>query len=196
MLPKPEKIKKKIKSEESDVVNDIPPEEKIRKKRFLVALILLITIGLSFVFWTYHFFKNFSFPKFSFSTPKISVSEKSTPSFVLEKDINNILSSDKNKWSFYVKTDSFLWEKNSNELDLNITPENSESLFVKKLLPSGVDVKENIISSDNSFEVYSLITIPNKTIILIIKVSGNNLENAKKLIPSLAEKIYWDIVSF
>lgn len=194
MLPKPEKIKKKLKSEESESIKEISPEEKIRKKRHLVALVLSITIGLSFLFWIYHFFKNFSLPKFSFSVPKISVSKDSNSISSLEKDINNILISDKNIWSIYVKTDSFLWEKNSSDLSLNPVFKNNESSFVKKLLPSGAEVKENLINQDNSFEVQSLITIPNKKITLIIKVSGNNLDNSKKLIPILAEKIYWDVV--
>lgn len=195
MLPKPEKIKKKLKSEESEAVNEISPEEKIRKKRRLVTLVLSITIGLSFLFWIYHFFKNFSLPKLFFSVPKILVSKDLNPASSLEKDINSILISDKNIWSIYVKSDSLVFEKNSSELSLNPIFNDNESTLIKANLPSGADVKENIISQDNSFEVQSLITIPNKKIILIIKVSGNNLENSKKLIPLLAEKIYWDVLS-
>lgn len=195
MLPKPEKIKKKIKSEKSESVNEISPQEKIRQKRRFIVWVLSLTIGLSFVFWIYHFFKNFSLPKISFSLPQITIPQNSASDISLVKDIDNLLASDKNTWSVYVKSDSFVFEKNSSDLSLNLTFKNNESSFIKKLLPSGAEVKENLISQDNSFEVQSLITIPNKKIVIIIKVSGNNLENSKKLIPLLAEKIYWDVIS-
>lgn len=196
MLPKPEKIKKKVKSEDSESVKEISPEEKIRHKRRLVIWILTLTIGFSFSFWAFNFFKNFSPPKINFSLPKIETNDKKN--IDLDQELKPILSSNQNTWSFYVKSDSFLWEKNASNIssfDFDFKDSNlSSSSLVSELLPSGVDVKEKEITKDNSLEVQSLITVPGKKITLIIKVSGNNLENSKKLIPRLSEKIYWSVV--
>lgn len=205
MLPKPEKIKKKTKSEESEVVNEISPAEKIRKKRLFVTLVLLITVGLSFLFWFYHFLMNFSLPKISFSVPKIAVPKSSNSTLSLEKDIDSVLISEKSIWSIYIKSDSFLWQKNSDQLFSDINSDTVISNFskikttneslIQKSLPVGAEIKENLISKDNSFEAQYLITVPQRQIFLILKVSGDDLEKSKTLIPKLAEKIYWDIIA-
>jgi hypothetical protein len=204
MLPKPEKIKKKIKSEESETVNEISPAEKIRKKRIFVTWALSITIGLSFLFWIYHFLRNFSLPKISLSVPKISVSKNLNPTLSLEKDINSVLISEKSIWSIYIKSDSFLWQKNPDQLFSDTNPDsiisnlskskNTNESLIQKSLPVGAEIKENLISKNNSFEAQYLITVPQKQIFLVLKVSGDNLEKSKLLIPQLAEKIYWDVI--
>lgn len=213
MLPKPEKISKKNpKVEQPNMVDALDNEAKIRRKRRLVFLILILTVGLSFGFWFYRSAKNIfinkNFPKINFN---FSFKPNQNNNNNLEKSVNEILIKDKNFWSIIVKnlpesSTSFSWAKNDTEILANekiadiisllSKKDFSEQSLIKTALPSGVQIKENIISADNSFEIQDLIIVPEKQILLIIKISGtNNLSQSQKLIPQLAEKIYWNVIA-
>ncbi|HOZ80745.1 MAG TPA: hypothetical protein PK370_00810 [Candidatus Woesebacteria bacterium] len=68
MLPKPEKNKKNLTP--TDETSEISPEVKVAAKRRLVAILLITTFGLSFIFWAYRYFssKSFSFKLPTFTT--------------------------------------------------------------------------------------------------------------------------------
>ena len=73
MLPKPEK-NKKITSD-TETTPEISPEVKVKAKRQLVAILLIATFGLSFIFWAYRLLstKSFVFKLPTLSSPKTTL---------------------------------------------------------------------------------------------------------------------------
>jgi hypothetical protein len=79
---------------------------------------------------------------------------------------------------------------------LKLQPKSPSTTLIS-VLPSGAEVKEQITKdTPNQFQIIYLITIPQKEIFIAVDISGtNNLDNSKKLLPSVIEKIYWTLVS-
>ena len=191
MLPKEEKVKKKPDSEQPGLFDKENEKDRISKKRKIVYLSMFLTIGLSISFWAYRSLKNFSFsppqiPKFNFT-----ISNSKTNTLNLSKDQNST-------WSFFLKRidiDNILYQENPeiifNNIDINSTliEINSTNSF---LLPGGAKIKELIKEDGNNFSYISKIIIPNQELLLIIKITDSkDLEQSKKLIPNLVDRLYW-----
>lgn len=204
MLPKQEKIKKSSSSQQLDLVDSLSEDKKLRRKRIYIIITLILTVGLSLFFWIYRSSKSFfitnkiSNVKPNFSFPKINFPANQPD---LEKTVNQIISTDKNTWSIFVQTTSlnkspFSWSKNietptSTTLNVPI----STNSILKNNLPEGAQIQENVLSNTDSYQLTTLITVPNKQLFIIIKVAGtNNLQSSIKLIPYLVEKIYWELI--
>lgn len=194
MLPKPEK-NKKISSEQLDLTKTISEDDKIRQKRRILIIALILTFGISFSFWIYNSLKKFSFTSIKFSPPKLDL-----PRFSFSDSFNPSFKLDSNSWSIYFSTNNFTWSKNYDLStpapiisDLQKLSPTKDSL-VKSALPEGAEIREKTIDKTDSFEVQSLVTVPQKQILFLIKVSGSNLEASKPLIPGVASSLYWSLI--
>ncbi|MEI8067559.1 MAG: hypothetical protein WCG91_01220 [Candidatus Shapirobacteria bacterium] len=203
MLPKPEKIKKTPSAEQLDLVDTLSLEKKVKNKRRFVLIALILTTGLSFAFWTYrsstNLISNKSFPKIKtdFKIPEVKMSDVKVSSTNFDQSINQIISKDSNHWS--IKTETLLGDLSSYSLNpqdfstsskntidsLSKLPVSTESL-IKNSLPQGTKIQE--LGTDY------LITTPQQKILFQFKINGQNIDQSKKLIPSLVEKLYWYLV--
>lgn len=211
MLPKPEKNKKSTNgAEQLDFVDSLSHEKKVENKRRFVSIFLILTVGLSIGFWVYHSFKSFTFEnpisKISFNMPQLSLNNIQINQNDLDKNIQSIISKDKNSWSIYVSSinpdnKTFTYQKNITDFssttlinDLSRLTYATQSSLLQSL-PQGTKIQEAINSTDGSYSQESLITIPHQQILFHFKISGPNIDSAKNLIPSIAEKIYWQIMN-
>ncbi len=190
MLPKPIKTKK-IKSEQLDLVDELSEKKHIIRKQRWLFISLGLTIGLSLIFYTY---RHFRLPQFSL--PKLPNIQTTTPSvFEIEVDNQNI-------WSIYVQSDDFIYEKNfsdQNQINeainfLDQTGIVKDSLLYQKI-PKGVTIREIITSSNDKYQAYFRLSIPNRDIYILFNISGSSTKNSANSIPSIVEKIYWHLVA-
>jgi len=183
MLPKPEKTKKNQSIEQLDLVESISAEDKLKKKRHFLLITLFATVGLSFIFWTFHFlqtfsFSNFQLPSFSFSLPQ------STQSV----DFDRLLSPNSKRWHVSVAGPNFQWSYNS-PTD-STSPPTTTLGIIKNVLPEGVDIKESL-----SVNLYSAqIVLPQGQFLITIKYDDNNPEKFKSTIPIIVETLYWSLL--
>lgn len=216
MLPKPIKNLKSSTGEQLDLVNTISNEDKIKNKRRAIIIFLALTVGLSFIFWIYRsvnlFIKNPTLPKITlnFDSFKINKLKINVPSFnnsSLEKSINPIISQDTNIWSIHVQSIknqnvTFFWSKNyvpiPEEIDKIINNLSQVSISnntpVSSNLPPGVQVQEASVSNSDSYQLQTLITVPQQQFLLVFKITGSKIDTAIKLIPEVVEKIYWYLI--
>jgi hypothetical protein len=211
MLPKPEKIRKSSSSpEQLDLVDTLSKEKKKTNKRRFVLLFLILTVGLSFGFWAYRNIHSFlnrgGISQINFHIPKLTRPGSSAASGDYQKDIQSIIGN-QNNWSIYVKTlqsnkSPFEYSQNFSEVpDINQYTQNlqkqpiSQESLTQQNLPPAAKIQEMTSSQDQNFEMDSLVTIPQKQILFIIKVSGQNHDQAKNKIPYVVEKIYWQILN-
>jgi hypothetical protein len=198
MLPKPEKNKKNTSVEQLDLVDSLSLEKKVKNKRRFILICLIATTGLSFAFWTYRsgsqIITTKSFSKIEFKLPQIKMSDIKLSYDNFNITINQLISKDKNQWSIYAKTISKDSDYSLNATDLindsenkvnslSKLPDSSSTSLIKDSLPQGTKIQE----SDTNY----LITTPQQKIIIQFKIDGQNIEESKKTIPSLVEKIYW-----
>lgn len=204
MLPKPDKFKKNTSSSEQlDLVNTLSADDKIRHKRRFLIISLVLTFGLSFSFWFYTSLKKSSFSFSNFSANwRISAPRFELPNFSFSKSFNPRLKLDSNSWSIYLSTipQTLTWSKNYDLStpspiisDLEKLPSTQNS-FIKSALPEGTEIKERITESQDSFEIQSLVIIPQKQILFLIKVAGPDLSSSKSLIPSIISTLYWSLM--
>lgn len=214
MLPKPEKNKKN-QPQQLDLVNSISSEEKISSKRRFVVIFLLLTVGLSFVFWAYRSIKTVidtqKFPRISLNL-NLLFKKNTNPvkSDSLDSKISLILENQQPaNWYVYVQAlgspETFTWKHDptGSFSDYNdpsviqslMASPVSESGPIASILPAGAKVQELFVSETDSIVSCSLITVPQKQIIMIIKVSQpNTLNNPENTLKIIAEKIYWHIL--
>jgi hypothetical protein len=189
-------------------------DRKIHRKRKIVIIALVLTIGTSLGLWSYRSLKtvrlNFSLPSFRFPQTSSTVNTTS-PDF--DKIVDPIISADANSWSIYLAVNSeknppFYWQKNGT----NLIPDNNSKTIIDSLkkedsnpsttlsnvLPPGAVIKEKIvIDKSDQFQVYYLITIPGNDFFIAVDIIGSHsLDVSKKVLPSVVEKIYWPLVSF
>jgi len=180
MLPKPIKSKK-IKSEQLDLVEEISEKNHTRKKQLYLYISLILTIGLSLIFYT---FKHFRLPKISIPTPVIS------DIFSLDLD---------NTWSVYIQSADFIYNHNFSSATseginyLNTSNPIDDSLLYQKI-PRGVIVRQFEQKDKNKFQAYYRLTVPKRDIYILINISGDNLDQSINEIPAMVEKIYWHLV--
>ncbi len=196
MLPKEEKINKKLDTDQPGLFDKEDEKKRLAKKRKFVYVAMFLTIGLSLSFWIYRSVKNFNF---SFKLPTIN--------FINSSPQNNplTLSKDTSTWSIFFKkinSDLIVYQQNQEiilsdqnfETNLN---ELDKSNFIisspySSSLPEGFKIKELINENNNVFTYFSKIITPNQELLLVIKISDSkDLTLAKKSIPNLVDQLYW-----
>ncbi|HPD44826.1 MAG TPA: hypothetical protein PK131_01450 [Candidatus Woesebacteria bacterium] len=186
MLPKTIKPRK-IKSEQLDLVDEISEKEWIHRKQFWLFVSLILTVGLSLVFYFYRYW----------SQPHLSSSVSPAPTVPFNLEID-----DQNEWSVYVRSGDFVYQKNFTDQTavesavnfLNQTDPIADS-FLYKAIPKGVVVRQIITSRAGSYQGYFRLSIPGREIYILIRITGqNNLDFSIELIPGVVEKIYWWLV--
>lgn len=209
MLPKPEKSKKQfpsddyVPSEESREEKLEKEKKRIQKKRRLVILSIILTVGLSFSFWIYRsakiFLANSHLPKvnLSFNLPKISFPSKNNSSDRIRKIIPENMSD----ISIYIidnASPQFIWSQHELTLfqdqtldDIQkhleaIKPTNKSLLNIN--LPEGLSFKE-IVSDKSNLYYYNQITLPDDRQLTILISSSQTID-----VSSLIESIYWAYV--
>jgi hypothetical protein len=182
MLSKDEILKKKGKSvEQLDLVKDIDFDSQKNKKRWLLVLFLILTIGSSVCLSVYREYRegkliiNFSVPRL----PNLPVN----------------LSTDKNVWQiclFNKNNNSLLYSQNCQQSEIpNITINNNIDL-IKSSLPNGLIINETISTSSPEINYFSTISSPKFNYLLTIKIFGSfPLEKSISNIPNLASSLYW-----
>jgi len=195
MLPKPEK-NKKTKIEQQDIFEKINQEKNIRLKRNCLLISIFLTIGLSFLFYSFNriqfWLKNFSFsyqkmPKISASNPINSV--------------NDILKKDNNDWLIIVKTPTTYFSNKNKE----ISPDNyfsvlqestaSSSSLVSSVLPQGINYKQSIKDLESKYIYTTQIILPKNNFYIHIEISGlSDISQSVSKIPEIIKQIYWETV--
>ena len=210
MLPKPDKSKKTYASDDYEPSEESKEEKlerekkRIQKKRRLVILSIILTVGLSFSFWTYRSVKNFlanpQYPKInlSFSLPKFNFSHQDNNlTSLMEKEISknnsdiSIYIADNSSPQFvYSKNESVIFQTQSlteiqKRLD-SIKPSNKSLANIN--FPQGLTFQE-IVSNKSDFNYYNRIILPNDKLLIILIHSPNYVD-----ITSLVESIYWTYI--
>lgn len=182
MLSKDEILKKKGRSpEQLDLVNDINNDSQKNKKRLLLLLFLILTIGSSVCLWVYREYRDGKLI-FSFSLPRL-------PNLPVN------ISTDKNVWNICLydkNNNSLLYSQNCQQSEMpNITIDNNIDL-IKSSLPNGLIINESISTSTPEINYFSTILSPKFNYLLTIKIYGNfPLEKSISSIPNLASSLYW-----
>ncbi len=194
MLPKEEKIKKTSDEKQPGLFDKEDERKRLAKKRRFVYIAMILTVGLSLLFWVYRSVKNFNF---SFKLPKLNFTVKNISSLNLPKDNST--------WSIFLKkigSDSVVYQKNQDiifsvqELDsflikLDQTGYTTPSIYTSTL-PEGLKIKEITEETDSVFSYFSKIITPDQELLLIITITDSpDLTQAKNLIPDLISQLYW-----
>lgn len=196
MLPKPEKIKK-TKIEQQDIFEKIDQEKIIRTKRNYLLISIFLTIGLSFIFYSFNQIK-FWIKNFSLSpSPKISKISSSNP---INSSLN-IIKKDDNDWLIIVKTGekTFSNKDNFSKIDEYFNSlsqiKSSSSSLISSLLPQGISYRESIKNLESKYIYTSEIILPKDSFFIHIEISGfSSLEESVSKIPEIAKNIYWSTV--
>lgn len=208
MLPKPDKSKKKFPSDGGEPIET--KEEKLakelkrlQKKRRLVAISIVLTVGLSLSFWTYRNIKKMLTqprqPKINLSFDFLKNKTDSPTSSGFENQINKIVSSKYSDLSIYVfdnLSPEFNWSKNDSLFNKesideiksrlsNIKPTDKSSLNIN--LPQGLSFQE-IVSQKSGFDYFNQINLPDRKLFILIH-SSQSID-----ISELVESIYWSYI--
>jgi cytoskeletal protein RodZ len=216
MLPKPEKNKKKLiidsESETSKVSDPQLAQKRAKTKRRLVLLSLFLTVGLSFIFWSIkhvqkllasppkiNFDLHFKLPEFN---KNISIKETNSSS-----DLDKYIKSLTENWAVYVSLVSnpkVSIYQNSPGFNLDSIPsivtnlsstKSSSQSLVNLNLPQGLLFQESL-DSNKSFVYQNIISLPKNKLLFLIKIDNpKDIDQAKKELPILIDKIYWYSVS-
>ena len=207
MLPKPIKSKSKklnnnflsdseITKESEEVIN----AKKVAGKRRLILISLILTAGLSFIFWAgkgiqsfissphpLNFHLNFKLPSFNFK------SEPKTSTNISDSDLNQFLS-DRN-WSVIFLKNSDLsmplyqynFSENVNDFisDLSKIEPSETGNFISDL-PQGLLFQEKL----DDFTYGLTITLPNNRLTFIIKDNVQS-DNFPQSLSSFINQAYW-----
>ena len=213
MLPKPEKKSKKtLDAQQLDLVEAVSSLDKTNKKRKALLIALFFTMGLSLIFALYTRIRLLRFTDLSFSLPKLSLNldKKETPSSnpsssSLEKSLESLLPSDKD-FSLYVRLQSpslpdfsyshqpqyLFTQQNYQQILADLEPlDYDHQSILASLLPQGVNLQQQQLVSSDSIEVQSLITIPQRQILIITRTDPTTSSHDIDFHASMHEKIYW-----
>ncbi len=197
MLPKPEKNKKKSSAEQLDLVESISTEDKIKKKRYFLLITLFATVGLSFIFWTFRFFQNFSFSSVRITLPQFnSISLKSNDDQKqLNDNLNHLFSPNPERWHLSIASSApqFNWSYNSSSSISDQTPSSTLGI-ARGVLPEGTEIKEAIINNATFSQYSALISLPQGKFSIIIKNDDVDSEKFKNTIPLIVENLYWSLL--
>ncbi len=214
MLPKPEKNKKVQSASQLDLLDAVSSEDKLKKKRRSLIILLVLFVGSSLVFYLYRRFTSISFtlrpPSFDIRLPSFSFFSPRSPLSTTD-EVENIIKSDRNYWSVYLQSppstsSAYVWSRNPDQIfsqqslsnilrSLQSLSPNPNSTLLDSL-PQGASVKEIVTSQADYYQISALIVVPGRQMLFVAKVSGsNNLQQSQQLIPSLAKNLYWSAIS-
>ncbi len=210
MHTKDELVKKKAKSEQLDLTETISTADNIAKKRLYLFIAIIITIGLSLVFWAYQTFRPYItnpkaiIPIFSLNLPPQNNSGSNIDlSQNLENQISQIITDDAHHWSISVGVGStiFNWSKNKQNISSAEVDSLIHKLIVSKnassrispFLPSSLNIKENFSQNDSGFTIQSLILIPHYQLLFMISYQDVATFPPPHL-PELISSLYWTSV--
>lgn len=212
MLPKPEKTKKtSVSAQQLSLVDPVKKENNLKKKRLYVGLTLSLTVALSISFSVYHSIKN-NKVIFRLPSPDSKTAQLPSKSSLLDKDVSNFLSSEKNIWHVFAQDlssgYSFNWSQNKQDfapsqenimLELsNLRQSNTNSHVLDNTLPGGVSYIDNKIDSNSDLIYISLLTVPKKQIFIYLKISNGTSSDQSQIdqkISQVIEKIYWNLIN-
>ncbi len=191
-------------------------QKKLKSKRKIIIFSLVITAGLSFIFWGYKSIQSFvsSPPKFNFNLnfkiPKLSFPQNNLVINTTTSDLSKFLKKSTTSWSIYVSLDTdyskpvFEHQSTLLKTDNNFNPTidkisavaiSSKSL-INLSLPQGLSFQE-IVDGSVGIHYQGLIHLPkNKILILIKNNNPNNSSQVQTELPSLVNHLYWHAVNF
>ncbi len=218
MLPNPKNnknINNLLLSSSEPVVDETQVNlKKLQVKRKIIIFSLILTAGLSFIFWSYKSIKTFvsSPPKFNFNInlAKFSFPTNSKTITPNSAELLKFLKKSPANWSVYASLDTdyskpvFEYQSTLLTTDNNFNPfldkisavKASSQSWVNSSLPQGLFFQE-IIESTPVIYYQGLIHLPKNKILILIK--NNNLINSSQIqteISSLINEIYWHAVNF
>ena len=210
MHTKDELVKKKAKSEQLDLTEIISTDNKLSQKRLYLFIAIIITIGLSLIFWTYQALRPYLsnprqlIPKLSLNFSPSSISSSNIDlNQNLENQVSQIVSDDASHWSVSVNVGStlFNWSKNKQNLSSSEVNSLTNKLIVAKnstskispYLPTSINIKENFSQNDSGFLIQSLILLPHQQLLFVINYQGP-IAFPPPHLPELVSSLYWTTV--
>jgi len=218
MLPKPEKTKKLNKNllEDSEITkesDEVVAAKRLKNKRRLVLISLGLTVGLSFVFWSFRSIQtyvesphSFNFhPKFNFHLPQINFKTKTTSysSTSSDTELKNFL--ENKNWSvsssFVAPNLKTVFSFNSGSISPEIETQSllsieaSESSSIELNLPQGLSFQEEI--TESPYLIYkNLITLPSSQLLILVSAPEvSSLDQIKNDLSHLVDLLYWYSIS-
>ena len=191
MLSKEDLKKKKGESgQQLDFVESVTTANNIKKKRLSIFIFLFLTVGVSLVFLLYNKFKN---QQLFIKLPQINI--KISDIIPKPNPIAHIISVDPNSWQvclFDLSTSKKVFDHHCPLTSIPVSLPSTPSTILKSSLPNGLEIKENIITQNNSIDFSAVITSPIRRLLLVIKIFGSSpLSGSQKLIPEVAQALYW-----
>lgn len=191
-------------------------QKKLKTKRKIIIFSLIITAGLSFIFWSIKsvqsliasppkssLFSNFKLPEFSL--PKMNLKNDTQSG-----DLLKFLKNSPANWSVYVSLDIdyskpiFEYQSTLLTADNNFNPTLEKINIIKKSSQSLINLKlpegllfQEIVDSSSGIYYQGLINLPKNKIFVLIK-NNNPVDNSQiqTEIPELIDQIYWYAVEF
>ena len=188
------------KAEQLVLTDKLDDEKKIKRKRGMIIMALILTGGVSVGFWTYRKVKGIISGEQRMELIKMENKRVTKVAGNPEMEIDKILGSDNGKWWFYVQSGNFIWSKNFKVINYEQVATELEEVVMEESilaeeLPKGIKIQEKVTTGAEGWEVKTLVTIPERKILMVIGIAGvDDLEKAKKLLPSLAKILYWTAV--
>jgi hypothetical protein len=200
MHTKEELTKKRSKSSEQlDLAQGaLSSADKVKHKRRWLYFALIITAGLSLVFWAYR-----SFGKINFSGIKLNLTLPASDNLSFSPQLSALLSQHPQIVGLYLSHDhpsSHLSYGSVSGLDLNALESSlsAQPAIIKSpnsaLLPEGLVYHELSTVSDNHIIFSSLITNPIDRIYIIVNFQGSS-DSWKSLASELVSAAYWSVSS-
>lgn len=219
MLPNPKNTKNinnlLAKPSDPDINEAEINQKKLQAKRKAIVISLILTAGLSFIFWSYKSIRslaqsppNFNF-ELNFKLPKFSLPTNNKPGKPSSVDLDKFLEKSSNKWSIFVSLNTdysnSVFEYQTDLLGPIETGEIIEKISNTKIssqslinlsLPQGLLFQETLDSTSTTF-YHGLIHLPKNKILIIIKNENNtNSAETQSELPLLIEHLYWYAVNF
>ncbi len=207
MLPNPKKTKK-IPNLLTDQDTNLESESEAFQKRLLlkrrlILISLLMTAGVSLVFWGFRTIQKIirqpSQINFKIELPKLNLSSK-TDSAVTQLD-KFLLPDYQSNWSVISVTtsrfDQPIFSQNYDNFNFNQTVEDLSVIkpasvsLIDIHLPQGLSFQEKVFNK-NGLTYQNLISLPSESIIISVFIDqADSLEQVKSQLSVLVESLYW-----
>ncbi len=188
--------------------------KKLQVKRKIIISSLILTAGLSFIFWSYKSIQSLvsSPPKFNFNInlPKFSIPQNTSTTTSNSTELTKFIKKSPANWSAFVSLDTdyskpvFEYQSTLLTTDNKIIPivdkisaiKTSSQSLINLSLPQGLSFQE-IIESSNGIYYQGLVHLPKNKILILIK--NNNPISPSQIqteVSTLIDQLYWHAVSF
>lgn len=196
------------------LIESVTPGDKLYRKRKWVIIAIFLTIGLSGIFSLFRYTKTYLSSSHSL-TPNLSLLSSDNPpstinSSVLDIDsqISQILDTNSQLWNVTISANPgpptvFNWSRNKSILSeseistiynkLSQSKVNKKSI-IQPYLPQGIEIKEELVSNNQSNLLHALVTVPHKQIIIIISYQNPDSVSFKQQLAPLIPALYWSIM--